>query len=50
MNKFLFFLIAAAYLLSPFGPTWGPRAVGLGVILVVFNFCIKAVPKRRYED
>jgi hypothetical protein len=50
MNKFLFFLIVAAYLLSPFGPTWGPRAVGLGVILVVFNFCIKAVPKRRYED
>jgi hypothetical protein len=50
MNKFLFFLIAAAYLLSPFGPTWGPRLVGLGVILVVFNFCIKAVPKRRYDD
>lgn len=50
MNKFLFFLIAAVYLLSPFGPTWGPRAVGLGVILVVFNYGMKTLPKRRYED
>ncbi|MGI4740792.1 MAG: hypothetical protein ACRYG7_36955 [Janthinobacterium lividum] len=50
MNKLLFFLIAAAYLLSPFGPTWGPRLVGLGVILAVFIVLSKNVPKRRYED
>lgn len=49
MRKFLVFLIAAIYLLSPIAPTWGPRAVGLGVILVVFNFFVKAVPKRRYD-
>jgi hypothetical protein len=50
MKKFLFFLLAAAYLLSPFGPTWGPGAVGLGVILAVFTVMSKFVPKRRYED
>lgn len=50
MNKFLFFLIAAAYLLSPWAPSWGPGAVGLGVILVVFNYGMKTMPKRRYED
>ena len=49
MNKFLFFLIAAAYLLSPFGPSWGPGLVGLGVIVAVFNFVVKAVPKRPYH-
>lgn len=49
MNKLLFFLIAAAYLLSPFGPSWGPGLVGLGVILMVFIVLGKNVPKRRYE-
>lgn len=49
MNKFLFFLIAAAYLLSPFGPSWGPGLVGLGVIVAVFSFVVKAVPKRPYH-
>jgi len=49
MNKFLFFLLTAAYLLSPWGPTWGPGLVGLGVILKVFIVMSKFVPKRRYD-
>lgn len=49
MRKFLVFLAAAAYLLSPLGPNWGPLVVILGVFLVVFNFLVKAVPKRRYR-
>ncbi len=49
MRKFLVFLAAATYLLSPLGPHWGPLVVTLGVFMVVFNFFIKAVPKRRYR-
>lgn len=48
MRKFLVFLIAASFLLSPLGPGWGPLVVQLGLVLVVFNFFIKFVPKRRY--
>ena len=49
MRKFLVFLAAATYLLSPFGAHWGPLVVVLGTFLVVFNFLIKAVPKRRHR-
>jgi thiol:disulfide interchange protein len=49
MRKFLVFLIAAVFLLSPIGPSWGPLVVKLGVGLVVFNFFVKFVPKRRYH-
>lgn len=49
MRKFLVFLAAATYLLSPLGPHWGLLVVTLGVFLVVFNFLVKAVPKRRYR-
>jgi len=50
MNKFLFFLLAAAYLLSPWAPSWGPGLVALGVFVKVFAVMSKFVPKRRYED
>ncbi len=49
MRKFLVFLAASTYLLSPLGPHCGLLVVILGVFLVVFNFLIKAVPKRRYR-
>lgn len=49
MRKFLVFLIAAIILLSPIGPSWGPLVVKLGLVLVVFNFLVKFVPKRRYR-
>ena len=49
MRTFLFILATALFLYSPFGPSWGRDVVNLGIVLVVFNFFIKAVPKRRYR-
>jgi hypothetical protein len=47
--KILVFLVAGIYLLSPIGPSWGPLVVKLSLVLVVFSFFVKFVPKFRYD-
>ncbi|WP_157886704.1 hypothetical protein [Hymenobacter sp. PAMC 26628] len=49
MRAFLFFLVTALFLYSPLAPSWGRDVVNMSIVLVVFNFFIKAVPKRRYR-
>lgn len=49
MRKFLLLVATAIFLYSPYGPGWGKFAVNAVVILSIFSFYAKAVPKRRYR-
>jgi hypothetical protein len=48
MRKFLFVLVAAIFLYSPYGPSWGQDVVNVAIVLFIFRLIGKAVPKRRY--
>jgi hypothetical protein len=50
MRKFLFVLVAAIFLCSPLGPSWGQFAVNAAIVACLFSFFGKhAVTRRRYE-
>lgn len=49
MRKFLFVLVTAIFLYSPYGPTWGRTVVNAGIMLSILGFYAKNIPKRRYR-
>ena len=49
MRKFLLVLATAIFLYSPFGPSWGRSVVNAGIVLAIFGFYGKHIPKRRYR-
>jgi hypothetical protein len=49
MRKFLIVLATAIFLYSPYGPSWGQFVVNAAIVLAIFSFFGKAVPKRRYH-
>ncbi|MGI4734792.1 MAG: hypothetical protein ACRYG7_06380 [Janthinobacterium lividum] len=48
MRTFLIILVAAIFLYSPWGPSWGRLVVNAGIVLTIFGFYGKHVPKRRH--
>jgi hypothetical protein len=49
MRKFLIVLATAIFLYSPYGPSWGRTAVNAVIMLSIFGFYAKNIPKRRYR-
>ena len=49
MRKYLLLVAAAIFFYSPYGPSWGQFAVNAAIVLTIFSFFAKAVPKRRYR-
>lgn len=49
MRTFLLVLAAAVFLYTPFAPSWGRAVVNTGIVLALFGFFAKAVPRRRYR-
>lgn len=49
MRTFLIVLVTALFLYSPWGPSWGRSVVNMGIVLSLFSFYGKHVPKRRYR-
>ncbi|WP_324680129.1 hypothetical protein [Hymenobacter sp. GOD-10R] len=45
MRTFLFILTTAIFLYSPYGPSWGRDVVNIGIVLTLFSFFGKALPK-----
>ena len=50
MRKILLILAIAFFLYSPYGPTWGRFVVNMALVLGIFSFFSKGLPKRRYHD
>lgn len=49
MRKFLLIVATAIFLYSPYGPSWGHLVVNAAIVLTLFSFMGKNVPKRRYR-
>lgn len=39
----------AAFLYTPFAPSWGCDVVNTGIILALFSFLVKVLPRRCYR-
>lgn len=50
MRKILLILVIALFLYSPYGPSWGRFVVNMAIVLGIFGFLSKGLPKRRYHD
>jgi len=49
MRTFLIALAIAIFLYTPFAPSWGRDVVNVGIVLTLFGFYGKHVPRRRYR-
>jgi glucose uptake protein GlcU len=49
MRTFLLMLVLAVFLYSSFAPSWGREAVNIALVVGLFWFLGRAVPRRRYR-
>ncbi|MDF7815118.1 hypothetical protein [Hymenobacter sp. YC55] len=50
MRTFLFLLLLALFLYSPWGPSWGKFAVNMSLIVYVSGKIFKHVPRGRHYE